>query len=827
MLCKSTYLTAFSLLILGIFFSLMAKANGDAENTRLFYSVEANQNELRSASHNLYSGTIAIESPYKSLDGKIRSASKFVVDYPAEGVTLGQGWELGRSVKSFGTCIEFKEKIVGGQIATVTASKIFSSEELKRELETSISASAKASYSGFGASASYKSTLVKKSKVESSFDTRLVKAEVVDGVEFVAPLMNPDTKVNTVALSPFALDLLKYEGQGKEKTITEASKKAFWQYCGDAYVSAIERGAEIYVVSNNFNHSAFEEVKSSKTIGGSMSYLGSGVEANTSSSSLNSALNSNNSSKYEYYHSAHRGLYIPSRIDDVAQAIQILGDSSDQNKSFPFRVQLTSYNNLPNFPTDLQLKTPMAERLYVYKDRLESIAAMLEHMLGFTLVDESDATKSCKPVAAAACVKQSNLKNYYEAGNNKRERYEELLKAVKRDILTTNKEIELCENTNLGSKDPNCIAKFDGKYNDYFYLALMPLPKVAQLYLLPKDAELKNTLQQTLNKLKTDYPNIVSRTYRVLKTCSFLGVKYKDKNLCGYKYITQLCKDNGNTAPCKQHKEQEKVIARQIALVGTEGAKKNIPSARFEYFIASRMKHRSETGAIDVELREQEIQYIKANIDCDYLGWNNEQCQDLDSIYDRIVHGGERLRFVYMFDSEAQRNRLKGYAENAVAEIKKNKEAMDTMVKEAVKADSKTDSSEPDNQNSLLQEQKTSFDLKEIENLLSNNKLLSPEQKNEYLHLKIVNSELKTLSDSLFTQLSDNGSMTLLDKTSNDWTAVITPYDLYSSLNTDKTTRSEKQPRAKVSSKKSEYMVEPLYPLISFDADFKLYVQGY
>ncbi|KPL95409.1 hypothetical protein [Vibrio splendidus] len=830
MFCKSSYLTASSTFIFGIFFSLIVKSTVDVENAP-YYSVESTQNEIRFASHNFYSGTLAKESPYKSLDGKTVSSNNFVVDYPAEGVTLGQGWELGRSTKSFGTCIVFESKNVGGQMAAVNASKIFSSEQLKREIETSISASAKASYGGFGASASYKSNLVKKSKVESSFDTRLVKAEVVDGVEFVAPLMDPKSGSNSVALSDFALDLLI---DNDTQEVTQKSIKAFWEYCGDAYVSAIERGAEMYVVSNNFDHSGFEETKSSKTIVGSISYLGSGGDIEKKSSSLMSALNNKESSKFEYYHSAHRGLYIPSKVDDIERAIQLLGDSSDQNKSFPFRVQLTSYSSLPNFPANIKLNTPVAERLYVYRDRLESIAAMLEHILGFTLINKNNDnnTKSCTPSSATDCVRESNLITYYEMStaddserqkheDSERKIYEDLLKAVKRDILATNKEIEFCENTVQGVNEYKCVAEFDGKYNDYFYLALLPLPKIAQLYVEPEDAVLLDNLKAKLSELEKAYPNIVSRTYRVLKTCKIFGKKYKDKNLCGYTDKTQHCRENGSTAPCKKNKRQRDDVKRKINILEVNITRKNIPPARFDYYIANRMKQRLQSGSIDVVLNQQEIQYIRANIDCEFIGWDQEQCKGIDSIYDRIVNEGERLRFAYIFNPEAQQNRLKGYAESANAIIQVNNQAIDQIIKAAVSEQSREVLADAKEIAEPLQKQKQNFNQEELDKFLSGSEFLSPEQKVEYQRLKQENSELKNLSEPL---LSDNQPMGWLGDRSDNWIGIVTPYSLYSSLNT---LNADINSFVDTAYESSEHTVEPLFPLYSFDADFNLYVQSY
>ncbi|HHC6676473.1 TPA: ATPase [Vibrio parahaemolyticus] len=796
-------------LVVGSLSCHMASANEDSiEVNRPFFSFEATQQELQSASNSLYSGIIAKESPYKTLNGKIMSATNFVVDYPAEGVTLGQGWELGRSVKSFSTCIDFEEQSVGGQMATVKASKVFSSEELKREVETSISASAKASYGGFGASAKYKSNMVKKSKVESSFDTRLVKAEVVDGVEFVAPLAVPESGTHAVVLSSYALALLDLDEKGNT---TEESLNAFWRHCGDAYVSAIERGAEMYIVSNNFNHSGFEEAQSSKTIGGSVSYLGNGVKAESMSSSLESALNTTKSSKFEYYHSAHRGLFIPSRIDDVARAIQLLGDSSEQNKSFPFRVQLTSYSDLPNFPTTVKLTTPTGERLYVYRDRLESITAMLEHMLDYTLVDESDETKTCKPASVSTCVRKPNLATYYHSEDNaeRRNRYEALLKAVNRDVLIVSQEIEQCE------KAPStCVAEFDGKYSDYFYRALLPLPRVAQLYVDDEANALLEKKKNDLETLENSFDGKTSRTFRVEKSCW-----HRRLWKCDHKTVVQTCKEFREGEPCIKHKRQEEALKISIAALEHESVEKYKPLARFEYYIEDTLERRKENGALEVELSEREIQYLVANVNCEILKWKHKECNNIDSIYDRIVHDGERLRFVYVFNPEAQHRRLRGYAESAAAEIQKNNGAMKDIIIKLLDAN-------PDNP--LLQTQnKDLISLDDFKELLPDIKI--PEGiENEYQWHLASNKELGTLSKFLLDHSSIKNFTLLSDDQETDKSSIITPYSLYKVIDLNEKNRFKTMSDSKKLSGESEhYKVEPLYPIISFEADFELYVQGY
>src|SRR5467141_1648387 len=109
------------------------------------------------------------------------------VDYPPDGVSLGQGWDSLRDGKVQGRCIEFGVEQAGGQVARVQTIRIFDSDSLRRSINLSYSASASANFSvGADASASVKSSFVSTSEVSSQFLSLLVKGEIQNGVAFVS-----------------------------------------------------------------------------------------------------------------------------------------------------------------------------------------------------------------------------------------------------------------------------------------------------------------------------------------------------------------------------------------------------------------------------------------------------------------------------------------------------------------------------------------------------------------------------------------------------------------------------------------------------------------
>ncbi|MDW3048598.1 ATPase [Vibrio sp. Vb1554] len=836
-----------------------ARSDAVDENStvsRPFYSVEATAAQLDDASKTLYSGSVSKESAFISRFGVPIYPTEYVVDFPREGVVLGQGWQMDNMKKTPATCIQFSDGSVGGQNATVSAIKVFSSEQLKRETTTSLNASAKGSYGGFSASASYKSSLAKKSNVESSFDTRLLKAEVIDGVDFVQPRSSSDEASGDIRLSQFALGLLEDD---------KGSLQKFREYCGDVFVSAIERGAEMYVVSNQSNYSAFKSVAAQKSASVGGSYLGSGGSVEGSSSSLSSALNVSKNSEFNYYHSAHRGLYIPSSIEEVSQALRILGDSSDQNKSFPFRVQLTSYTELPDFNKAInELKVPMVDRLYVYKGRLESVKRVLKHVLGYTLMTqktgENSTQEECSPQNAKSCVRRANLVIYYVGhvnpdinldvdttwGNSEqvdaaRLRYANLLSAVEKEIAIVQKEINNC----FGADATNgqCIARFDGKYNDYFYLALLPLPKIVQLYISQDDKANLDQLKQRLAKLRNDYKEETGRTYRKYKTCRTLGIKWKDKNLCGYDYVTQRCPDYPHGAHCLKIKDKEKAVERDISLYETSAVFANLAEARFDYYIGTRMNYRSDVGAIDVALSEREIQYLKDNIACE-LNPDGNGCDQVEPIYDRIVKNGERLRFVYVYDEEAKNQKLLGYSESALEDIRANTKQMGDLLQKAINEGnlipdpSIAPKSNLDDINPHVKELKKLSDEK-LEDLIRNqkslsssditvsdlaDKILTKENLETYRHLEKVNEELMVLAERLKAYIQDPKSVMELGGRAPS--GVIATPEMFSGNEALFTMPDGIQPFGRDKGEQ-KYAVEPLFPLISLEEDFKLYVQSY
>ena len=151
-----------------------------------------------------------------------------VIEYPVEGVDLGQGWHREGVRRAIATCIHFAAREDTGQEQSMELSVITDSSALMDKLDIS----AEAQFKSIGFSVSGKARYAKDTEVRSSSLNVLAYATVMNGVEYVAPVEGGQRE-SRIDLTPHYRDLARRD------------RVAFEQECGDGFVAAVHSGAEL------------------------------------------------------------------------------------------------------------------------------------------------------------------------------------------------------------------------------------------------------------------------------------------------------------------------------------------------------------------------------------------------------------------------------------------------------------------------------------------------------------------------------------------------------------------------------------------------------
>ena len=151
-----------------------------------------------------------------------------MLEYPVEGVDLGQGWHRESVRKAVATCVDFTPREDTGQEQSMELSVVTDSSALMDTLDIS----AEAQFKAIGYSVSGKAAFAKDTEVRSSSLNVLAYAKVMNGVAYVAP-EEAGSQAGRIDLTPHYRDLARRD------------RVAFEEECGDGFVTALYSGAEL------------------------------------------------------------------------------------------------------------------------------------------------------------------------------------------------------------------------------------------------------------------------------------------------------------------------------------------------------------------------------------------------------------------------------------------------------------------------------------------------------------------------------------------------------------------------------------------------------
>jgi len=251
-----------------------------------------------------------------------------VLEYPVEGVGLGQGWHREGVRKAIATCIDFAARADTGQEQSMDLSVVTDASALMDKLDVS----AEAQFKSIGYSVSGKAKYAKDTEVRSSSLNVLAYAKVINGVAYVAPADGGSSQ-GRIDLTPHYRD------------VARRNRVAFEQECGDGFVAAVHSGAELTAMLS------FAETNTTArtAIEASMSGSGWGFSAEGRASSTMQKAASSGTLHVTFYQTGGSGNPIPTSQDGFISAIERLPTLAAAN---PYNYQITvqSYQALPGYP---------------------------------------------------------------------------------------------------------------------------------------------------------------------------------------------------------------------------------------------------------------------------------------------------------------------------------------------------------------------------------------------------------------------------------------------------------------------------------------------
>jgi hypothetical protein len=276
------------------------------------------------------------EEPRKSADGVVTmgmfpapSQTSFL-DYPVDGVRLGQGWHREGVTRAVATCIEFTAGKDSGQEQSMKLSVVNDSSALMDALDVS----AEAQFKSIGYEVSGKARFARDSAVRSSNLNVLAYARVMNGVEYVAPAESGTPR--RVDLTPH------YRGLARDAL-------AFEQECGDSFVAAVYSGAELAALLTFSESDRKLRSEIEAQLSGSVGGFSGEAKGRTTQESASTA----GKLHVTFHQAGGSGGPMPTTQAGFIAALERLPDLAAK-APYNYRIQVQSYRTLPSFTADVE-----------------------------------------------------------------------------------------------------------------------------------------------------------------------------------------------------------------------------------------------------------------------------------------------------------------------------------------------------------------------------------------------------------------------------------------------------------------------------------------
>lgn len=380
-------------------------------------------------------------------------AASELIDYPEDGVELGQGWNSFNVGKAAATCIAFETaESQPGQSKTMQLRAITSEYQLQKSLD--IEASVK--YKGAAVSIKGKAGFVSNLDMNSSYSNVSAYAVVDDGKFYVAPSTNDHDK-----RFPSAITLLD-----RYADIAKSDPERFRRTCGDSFVASISKGGEIVGVLTFKTKSLSRQQEIKSELEGS----GWGTTASASMRNKIGSLANDTEMTIRYMQLGGSGDPIATNLDTFYDSITNLPKAVEEKPWF-YKISLGRYDDLPNWPQIDRLDQPdyrdMDELAYHYAKW-----GTLEKDINTILNETSDRLGRTQGYLMGRGVSRDTLLTMEEE--------------VRLKLQYMRRKIDDCQNESAGT-DPcqpgDLLAEFRSAQNgqeilvdDYGYRTHLPLP---------------------------------------------------------------------------------------------------------------------------------------------------------------------------------------------------------------------------------------------------------------------------------------------------------------------------------------------------------------
>jgi hypothetical protein len=336
------------------------------------------------------------------------SAGSSRIDAPPHGIELGLGWNTNTESVVHNRCILFAPIQEGGQKATLSLSEVSDSEELRKHLGVSVSASIK----GIAASGSGSAEFAEDTAVKTSSTNFAVRAAITNGAMFAGPHRPPAPRryaFSATDVQTIPTDVEKPEEPGPQADavrvldwVLDEVKKAsgdqsapanptegedendeynrFVKLCGTHFISAIYSGVEMF---NVISITTTDEASKQAVKAAVEASYGVGAGEAKADESIDQNLSKTNA-KTSFFQRGGAGGILPSSREKVLQKLDVIAQEASDAPEF-FDIEITPYADLPNWPyskepEEKDTKNIIVRRYYQLKTLYRDLQAVIDNL---------------------------------------------------------------------------------------------------------------------------------------------------------------------------------------------------------------------------------------------------------------------------------------------------------------------------------------------------------------------------------------------------------------------------------------------------------------
>ncbi len=269
-----------------------------------------------------------------------------IIEVPVTGIDLGWGYNIYDSAPLPNQCIEFTASEEPAQTRTMKMTEVNDTYEVMK----SMGMSAEASVQAMGFNASGKASFAKNLNISGTSTTFVLDASVDNGVRYAGPYVPPEGVAAASSNLQYAIRLTPAAERLARKP------EEFLRQCGNGYVSAIYSGARLTAVISIHTKSRSEK----QTVSAEVSGGGYGVTISGAMHAGSTSKASSTDKSMSVFLVGGRGDAIPKNQAELGAKLETLSLSAYEAPK-DFRMAISPYESLPNWPQNQELRSAIGE----------------------------------------------------------------------------------------------------------------------------------------------------------------------------------------------------------------------------------------------------------------------------------------------------------------------------------------------------------------------------------------------------------------------------------------------------------------------------------